>query len=221
MKKVLTMILIITVVVFTNTLFAQQISDNGNNTNCDQFKNGYQDILWSWNKSDVINYFKSNNFHIEDESVYDNSDGRSAISLHFRKGRYIDYRSDRHMKERLIKFANGTLFQIEFLNYFNWNYNFKMAFDATKEVAAKYKLPKKSDQTVGFGARNIVWYDDCQDYRVIVRLFWDPNVIDGEANKYLAINIFNVEKDDEFKKIQYIDRQEKRKKRTGNFSKDF
>lgn len=221
MKKVLTMILIIAVVVFTNTTIAQQISDNGNNTNCDQFKNGYRDILWSWNKSDVIDYFKSNNYHIEDESVYDNSDSKSAISLHFRKGRYIDYRSDRQMKERFIKFANGTLFQIEFLNYFNWNYNFQMAFDATKEVADKYNLPKKTDQTVGFGARNIVWYDDCQDYRVIVRLFWDPNVIDGEANKYLAVNIFNVEKDDEFKKIQYIDRQEKRKKRTGNFSKDF
>lgn len=197
-----------------------QTSKHRPQVNCVEFKNGYKKVLWNWNKSNVIDYFQSQGFHIEDESIYDISDGRSAISFHFRKGRYDYYRSKRQMRERSINFVNKAIFQIEFLNYFNWNYNFQMAYDAAKEVADKYNLPKRSDQTVGFGARNIVWYDDCPDFRVIVRLFWDPNVIDGESNRYLAINIFNVEKANEFKRIQDIYRIEKRKKRTRNFSKE-
>lgn len=189
--------------------------------NCIEFKNGYKEVLWDWDKSNIISYFKSQDFHIEDESIYNVSNGRSALSLHFRKGSYSDYRSERQMKERFINLVNDSIYQIEFSNHFNWNYNFQMAYDVAKEVADKYNLPKRSDQTVGFGAKNIVWFDDCPDFRVIVRLFWDPNIIDGEANRYLVVNIFNVEKDNKFREIQDIRRIEKHKKRTNNFLKEF
>ncbi len=187
---------------------------------CDEFKNGYKDILWSWNKSQIIDYFKSHDFFIEDESIYHINDGRSALSLHFRKGSYKDYRSNNQMRERFIKLVNDNLYQIQFSNHYNWNYNFKMALDVANKIADKYNLQKKSDQTVGLGARNIVWFDDCPDFRVIVRLFWDPNVIEGEANRFLEVSVFNVEKDNEFIEIQNINRIEKRKKRIGDYTKD-
>lgn len=203
-----------------NTNIVKPNNKQKHKINCDEFNNGYKNVLWNWDKYSTINYFNSQEYKLESESIYSTPEGRSALSLHFRKGLYSDYRSEHQMKERFINFVNDSIYQIEFLNYFNWNYNFQMAYDVAKDVADKYNLPKRSDQTVGFGARNIVWYDDCPDFRVIVRLFWDPNVIDGEANRYLAVEIFNVAKDNEFKEIQDIVRIKKRKKKMSDFSKD-
>jgi len=184
-------------------------------TPCDEFSSGYRQISWDFTPAETVSHLTDKGYRLFEKYEYEINDGRTADRYHFKYNDYDHYKSDRDFFEYIIKFINNEMISIQYLNHFNWNYNYRMAKNSAMKIAEKYDLPQKNEQKLSFGMTNEVWFHDCPKYRVLLQLLWNPNVVydnypSGEVTRYIEMWIFNVEKEEEYHRIVQINRNEKR-----------
>lgn len=194
-------------------------------SSCDTFKIGYKDIKWNWSFSQLRSYFLNKKYKIEEEK-YRLSNGKSAESYYFTFNGYNHYKTNKDFFEYIIEYVNGKMISIKFISHFNWNYNYQMAKNSALDIAQKYSMEKTVDQSVSYGTTNEVWSLECPNFKVLLQLFWDPNIIydnysSGEVTRYVAIKIFNGDRRDEYDEIVRLYQKEKQKLREKKVTNEY
>jgi len=213
MKKIFLIFLLVNA-----TLLAQN--------SCKDFQIGYKSINWNFTPIELKTTLTNNGFVLDEEEMYKISDGRSASYYRFKLNDYDHYKTDKPFWVYVIKYVDHKMVSIEYTNHFNWNYSKSMAEKSADKIARKYNLPQENEQNLGFDVTNKVWLTDCPNYRIILKLLWDPNVVydnypGGEVIRYLSMWIFNVEKIKEYRSITSINWRENRKSKRKSIIDDF
>lgn len=193
---------------------------------CNDFKNGYKDIKWNWSVSELKAHFKKQNYVLNEENIYKISNGKSAETYSFWYNDYSHYRSNDDFYVYTFIYVDEKMISLEFYTHFNWNYNYNMVENLALEIANKYSIPKRNEQNLAFGTKNVIWYDDCDNRRIILRLFWNPTIIydnysSGEVTRYIQMRIFLIDALEQYDEILSQYRKESREKQNNAILENF